>query len=131
MDKEQEDFPELYDMFGERICRGNVIFYAATGIMKSGIIFDIKTSMHRHRLVPEVYSFLMKTIYRGTVPRLHSYQIKVHKDELEDRIMILKNPLFYVHSKKIAHLLEIADLAKDAGMLPDDYELGTSVEYNY
>jgi len=46
------------------------------------------------------------------------------KETIQNRIVVIKNPLYHLNNPSIASQLEIMDLGKDKGLLPADYQLG-------
>jgi len=46
-------------------------------------------------------------------------------EECQQHLVVITQPLFALDNKRIAKVLQIVDMAKDAGFLPHDYVFGT------
>lgn len=123
---------KIYDIFGEEIQRGRVICYAAESMMKMAIVDKVVKNDHPNYESYRIHLFSTanrktKGVYKEGISK---YNIFVYKRDVENRVMVLKDPLFYVDNKRVERQLRIADLAKERGIFPSSYELGEAVIEN-
>jgi hypothetical protein len=140
------------DFTGSDICPGNVVgvgraqgkkFHAkiVTKITKHQIYF---ADYARERFLKYNPDGTPKMITRKNWRGPYTYQdydfkkvavinkkySQLEKGEVQQHIVLVRDPLFAIHNKQIKHLLELADALKDEGLLPPEYKLGqTLVEF--
>ncbi len=50
--------------------------------------------------------------------------IQIERGLTQNRILVIKNPMFHMDNKKVVSQIELVDIAKDQGLIPDGYVLG-------
>jgi hypothetical protein len=138
----------IYDLLGEEILPGCLISYASGNIMEIAIVSNIKPEELRLNFLMKSRRKLYKTEWvkrpRGKrkKPRLHKRRtfagytdwkirtswIKLEDEEIQNRIVVIKNPFFHMDNPNVAKQLEIVDMAKDQGLIPEEYVLGMSLQ---
>jgi hypothetical protein len=53
---------------------------------------------------------------------------QITEDQIQDHIVVIKDPCYSINNPSIASLLNIVDLAKDDGYLSKEYNLGDSIK---
>jgi hypothetical protein len=66
----------------------------------------------------------MARVPDGHEPFIRNNWIMLDKGTTQNRILVINNPFFHMDNEAIARQLEIVDLAKDQGLIPEDYILG-------
>jgi len=133
----------MTDLFGEKILLGSLVAFTKgnqldleIGIVirmdKYNINYPIKCTKHVYKYEPKRngkrrFGKKIKTqrTVIGSKEGIRSSWISINEDtELQGRFVVIKNPLFHLNNPAIIAQLEIMDMAKDKGLLPEDYKLG-------
>ena len=135
----------LTDLIGEEIKIGSLIAFTKSNEteLQVGIVIEISGDKInfpiKTRRAKYTYSGRSANRYGRKVRtgrkfvgwsdwKVRASYIKIDpKKETQGRMVIIKNPLYLLDNPNIAAQLEVADMAKDAGMLPSNYELGVPV----
>lgn len=125
------------DFRGREISPGNIVAvsrsgdgsrkleaYIVTKVSKKSVSFAGKKWFYRKNKKTG------KTEYGYEVKPTASYSTHTSSNEMQQHLVIIDNPLYAINNPQIEKILEIADVLKDQGVLPDDYKLGqTLLEY--
>lgn len=142
----------ISDFTGSDLCPGNVVgvgraqgkkFEAriVTKIAKGQIYFAGYKTERVPKYGPDGKPVMKKAkSWRGSY-EYHDYDLKhvaqinkgysmLEKKEVQEHIVLVRDPLFAIHNSQIKKLLELADSLKDRGLFPSEYKLGqTLVEF--
>lgn len=137
---------EIVDLVGEPVKPGSLIAFSKSGKgeLQVGIVIEIFSDKltyflkGRRRIYKYATNYVVppnKAFRRG--PRagrtfigysdwkIRKGWISLTKNEfIQNRLVVIKHPLFLLNNMNIANQLEIIDMAKDAGLLPQDYIFG-------
>lgn len=143
---------EIVDLIGEPVKPGSLVAFSKSGVgeLQVGIVIEVFSD----RLTYFIKSRRRKYKYKSTtIPFSPIYsglgrikkkdktfigygEWKIRKgwislvpgQSTQNRLVVIKNPLFLLSNENIANQLEIIDMAKDAGLLPEDYVFGQPTE---
>ena len=139
---------EIVDLVGEPVKPGSLVAFSKSGVgeLQVGIVIDIfpdrltyfiKSRRKRYKKIqtgkgmppvgPNKYKHktYQKTFLGYGEWKIRKGWISLVKDKFtQNRLVVVKNPLFLLSNENIANQLEIIDMAKDAGLLPQDYIFG-------
>lgn len=117
----------IIDCLGNEVLPGNIIAYASGTGIKFGVYEGIAKVIKNWRAKSITYRVQICTArHPSNSPRRQVFgEIAYDGNSFKDaeNIVAVRNPLFCLHNKKIAHCLRAIDYLKDEGILPNDYKL--------
>jgi len=119
----------ICDILGEEIFVGSLIAFTRGNEMNLAV--GIVSEIHKDRINYPIKTVLPEKFYALSSKKRISFKIRKGYIKLEqgltnqNRIVVIKNPLFLITNDNISQQLEIADMAIEAGVLPKGYQLGT------
>lgn len=145
---------EIVDIVGEPVKPGSLIAFSKSGQgeLQVGIVAEIFSDKLTYFLKSRKKKYQYSQSYykrtansnggrprRGPAPgriflgygewKIRKGWVTLLKDKYtQTRLVVIKDPLFLLDNDNIAKQLEIVDMAKDAGYLPQDYEFGQPTE---
>lgn len=126
----------ILDVRGMPIYPGNIVaisrsgqnargleLYIVSGITADSIIYaGIKSKYHYDKITK-------KGVYTSKFS-LSASRSDLYKEQLQQHIVVVDNPLFAIENSQMKRIIEHVDLGKESGMLPSDYKIGnTIIEY--